>query len=111
MREYVASATKDHHFLPNTTDWLGRWRIMADMSNDFMTDRAIQKTESYTGFDGVQVQDQAVQTSMAAIVDRAMEHLACQAGARGGFFVAPKGENWLSAYADQLAATPLKAAE
>ena len=35
----------------------------------------MQRTESFTGIDGVNVQDRAVQESMGSIVDRSREHL------------------------------------
>ena len=35
----------------------------------------MQKTESYTGIDGINVQDRAIQESMGRIVDRSKEHL------------------------------------
>jgi len=35
----------------------------------------VQKTETFTGIDGINVQDRAVQESMGPIVDRTREHL------------------------------------
>ena len=35
----------------------------------------MQRTESFTGIDGINVQDRAVQESMGPIVDRSREHL------------------------------------
>jgi phthalate 4,5-dioxygenase len=43
--------------------------------NNYLLDRQVQKTESFTGIDGVNVQDRAVQESMGPIVDRSREHL------------------------------------
>ena len=40
-----------------------------------MLDRQVQKTESFTGIDGVNTQDRAIQESMGRIVDRSREHL------------------------------------
>jgi len=62
-------------FLPNTTDWLGRWRLKGDASNDYFVDREVQRTVSFTGIGGVHLQDKAVTESMGPIVDRAHEHL------------------------------------
>lgn len=45
------------------------------MQNDFGIDREKQRHESYSGIDGIQNQDAAVQESMGAIVDRTEEHL------------------------------------
>jgi phthalate 4,5-dioxygenase oxygenase subunit len=39
--------------LPNTADWLGRWRLTANQSNDYLIDREAQRSESYTGIWGV----------------------------------------------------------
>jgi phthalate 4,5-dioxygenase len=62
-------------FLPNTEDWLGRWRLKANASNDYGLDREVQRTQSYTGIDGIHLQDQAITESMRPIVDRTQEHL------------------------------------
>jgi phthalate 4,5-dioxygenase len=62
-------------FLPNTADWLGRWRLKANASNDYGLDREVQRTQSYTGIDGIHLQDQAITESMGPIVDRTQEHL------------------------------------
>lgn len=40
-----------------------------------MIDRQLQRTASYTGIDGVNTQDFAVQEGMGPIVDRSHEHL------------------------------------
>jgi phenylpropionate dioxygenase-like ring-hydroxylating dioxygenase large terminal subunit len=62
--------------LPNTTDWLGRWRLPENLSNDFMVDRELQKSgTSYSGIRGIRQQDAAVTGSMGAIYDRSREHL------------------------------------
>jgi phthalate 4,5-dioxygenase len=62
-------------FLPNTTDWLGRWRLKANAANDYGIDREAQRTQSYTGIDGIHLQDQAITESMGPIIDRSQEHL------------------------------------
>jgi len=38
-------------------------------------DRVVQKTETFTGIDGINVQDRAIQESMGPICDRSREHL------------------------------------
>jgi len=43
--------------------------------NNYLLDRQVQKTENFTGIDGVNTQDRAVQESMGRIVDRSKEHL------------------------------------
>lgn len=43
--------------------------------NDYLIDRVKQKTESYTGIDGVSEQDACIQDSQGLIADRTTEHL------------------------------------
>ena len=43
--------------------------------NDYLIDRRKQKTETYTGIDGVSEQDAAIQDSQGLIADRGTEHL------------------------------------
>ena len=74
-KEPVGTATKDK-YLPRTTDWLGRWRLAANSSNDYLIDREVQRTQSYTGIDGIHLQDQAITESMGPITDHTWEHLA-----------------------------------
>ncbi len=62
-------------FLPDTTDWLGKARLEANSSNDYLIDRDVQRNGSYTGIDGIGLQDQAVTESMGPIYERAQEHL------------------------------------
>jgi phthalate 4,5-dioxygenase oxygenase subunit len=51
------------------------FRSRANRDNDYLIDRAVQKSESFTGIDGINVQDRAIQESMGRIVDRRREHL------------------------------------
>ena len=44
-------------------------------ANDWLIDREVQRSKTYTGIKGVNTQDLAVQESMGAIVDRSREHL------------------------------------
>ena len=63
-------------YLPNTSEWLGRWRTAANKTNDYLMDReAQQRSESYTGMVGIGLQDQAITESMGDIFDRSQEHL------------------------------------
>ncbi|HSE91917.1 MAG TPA: Rieske 2Fe-2S domain-containing protein [Methylomirabilota bacterium] len=62
--------------LPNTTDWYGRFRCVADAGNDYLIDRKSQKAASYTGIGSIFLQDQAVTESMGPIYNRTQEHLA-----------------------------------
>jgi hypothetical protein len=51
-----------------------RWPLR-NKSNDYLIDRKLQKTKSYTGIKGVSEQDAAVQDSQGPIADRTREHL------------------------------------
>ncbi len=62
---------------PNSTDWLGRFQLVQSAENDYLIDREKQRNRvSFTGIDGIPVQDAAVTESMGAIADRTAEHLA-----------------------------------
>jgi phthalate 4,5-dioxygenase len=71
-----ADGAADFGYLPNTTDWHGRWRLARNASNDYGIDREAQRAHSFTGIEGVHLQDQAVTESMGPIVDRSFENLA-----------------------------------
>jgi hypothetical protein len=60
---------------PNTTDWFGRWRTVASAENDYLIDREMQRTVSFSGISGLFPQDSAMTESMDAIADRTLEHL------------------------------------
>jgi hypothetical protein len=51
------------------------FRSKRNRENNYLLDRRVQKTETFTGIDGVNAQDRAVQESMGGIVDRTREHL------------------------------------
>ena len=65
---------------PNTSDWLGRFRMTANGSNDYMIDRDKQRRntgmDDFTGIQGIHPQDQAITESEGPIYDRSNEHLA-----------------------------------
>ncbi|MGA8226469.1 MAG: Rieske 2Fe-2S domain-containing protein [Xanthobacteraceae bacterium] len=66
-----------HMYVPNDTSWFGRWRLKANKENDYLMDRDQQaRNISYTGIDGVHLQDQAITESMGGIVDHEHENLA-----------------------------------
>ena len=54
----------DEHYVPKR-----------NMRNDYMIDRELQKTLSYTGISGVSDQDAAIQDSQGPVQDRTREHL------------------------------------
>jgi phthalate 4,5-dioxygenase len=51
------------------------FRSVQNRGNRYMIDRLIQKTETYTGIPGINVQDRAVQESMGRVADRSLERL------------------------------------
>ena len=55
------------------TDETGR--KVQNLSNLYLQDRQAMKTHSFSGIDGVRVQDQAAQETMGRIIDRTQEHL------------------------------------
>lgn len=72
----IPGATIGNKFLPNDSSWLGRWRLAANASNDYLIDRDAQRLDNYSGIDGIHLQDQALTESMGGIVDHTFEHLA-----------------------------------
>ena len=56
---------------PITADYLP----VQNIGNDYLINREAQKTENFTGIEGIPNQDAAVQESMGGIVDRSKEHL------------------------------------
>ncbi len=51
------------------------FRSFANKSNDYLLDRDVQRAETFTGIEGINAQDRAIQESMGRIVDRSREHL------------------------------------
>jgi phenylpropionate dioxygenase-like ring-hydroxylating dioxygenase large terminal subunit len=51
------------------------FRPKRNRQNNYLLDRQVQKTESFTGIDGINVQDRAIQEGMGPIVDRSRERL------------------------------------
>jgi len=51
------------------------FRSIRNKSNRYMIDRLVQKTRTFTGIEGTNTQDRAVQESMGGIVDRSYERL------------------------------------
>jgi len=56
-------------------DILPDFRTKGNIGNDWLIDRQVQKTETFTGIEGINAQDVAVQESMGPIVDRTRENL------------------------------------
>jgi phenylpropionate dioxygenase-like ring-hydroxylating dioxygenase large terminal subunit len=51
------------------------FRSQRNRHNNYLLDRQAQKTRNFTGIEGINTQDRAVQESMGRIVDRSREHL------------------------------------
>jgi hypothetical protein len=67
-REYGNGNGPDH--VDQTT-----FRSFRNARNNWGIDRALQKTETFSGIEGINTQDRAVQESMGPIVDRSQEYL------------------------------------
>jgi len=53
----------------------GTFHLKRNLANDYQIDRQAQKTRTFTGIEGVNTQDFALQEGMGGIVDRSKEHL------------------------------------
>jgi phenylpropionate dioxygenase-like ring-hydroxylating dioxygenase large terminal subunit len=72
----AARAARDGGLIPNTSDWLGRFRLRQNAANDYEIDREKQRAGiNYTGLDNVPLEDQAITESMGTIYRRTNEHL------------------------------------
>ena len=75
LHDYEAQAAKDGKgtfvkYVPGTQ------RPLANKDNDYLIDRAAQKAgKTYSGVEGIAMQDQSLQESMGPIVDRTKENL------------------------------------
>jgi hypothetical protein len=80
----TANQLQNRQFLPQSSDWLGRFRPIANIRNDYLIDRDLQTTiewdasrpqgGTYTGLPGPG-QDPMAQETMGPIYDRTDEHL------------------------------------
>jgi phthalate 4,5-dioxygenase oxygenase subunit len=62
-------------YLPPTSRAHGAWYTVANRGNDYLLDRDIQRTKTFSGIPTVALQDTAVTESMGPIVQRDQEHL------------------------------------
>jgi len=53
----------------------GTFRLKQNKANDYLIDRQVQKTKTFTGIKGINTQDMALQEGMGPICDRSKEHL------------------------------------
>ncbi|HEX5368896.1 MAG TPA: Rieske 2Fe-2S domain-containing protein [Dehalococcoidia bacterium] len=67
---------------PDTTDWIGKFRSVQSLDNDYLIDRDAQRiNEIYSGIpNGAEPQDRGMQESMGPIYDRTQEHLGTSDG-------------------------------
>ncbi len=70
-----AAISEEIHFGRGPDDLLPDFSLKRNASNDYGIDRRVQKTFSFTGINGVNTQDVALQEGMGPIVDRSKEHL------------------------------------
>jgi nitrite reductase/ring-hydroxylating ferredoxin subunit len=61
---------EDNYMIP----W-GNWRIKADVDNEWLRDRSLEKNQLFLGIYSNPMQDSAVQVTMGAIYDRTREYL------------------------------------
>jgi hypothetical protein len=69
------AARQQMQFLPDTSDWNGKYRLAANGTNDYLIDREMQKGKNFTGIGNIHLQDQAITESMGGIYERQREHL------------------------------------
>ncbi|HEY3116357.1 MAG TPA: Rieske 2Fe-2S domain-containing protein [Chloroflexota bacterium] len=62
-------------YLRNSGGWTGQWQQVANQTNDYLVDRQVQKTETFSGVASVQLQDKMATEGMGKIYDRTSEHL------------------------------------
>jgi nitrite reductase/ring-hydroxylating ferredoxin subunit len=75
ISEELAEAL-EHHSGRGREDLIpGSFKLKRSPSNDYLIDRQVQRTQSFTGIDGVNTQDFAIQEGMGPIVDRSKEYL------------------------------------
>lgn len=67
---------RGHKYQEDTTAWIGRYRPVQNIENDYQIDRENQKTETYTGIGGGFIMHDTMATeSMGTTMDRSREHL------------------------------------
>ena len=69
LRPYLSKLQAWNERIPGT------YRAAANLDNDFLIDREMQRTKNFTGVVGTGTQDSLAQITMGAIVDRTKEHL------------------------------------
>ena len=62
-------------YLPPTSEPSGAWMPRANRGNDYLQDRKVQRTVSFSGIRGIWAQDRVCTEGMGSIMDRTREHL------------------------------------
>jgi phthalate 4,5-dioxygenase oxygenase subunit len=84
MYGYDENVPIDREWAWNYETWTGRgrehlipgtYRLQRNLSNDYLIDRERQRSKSFTGIEGINTQDIALQEGMGPICDRTKEHL------------------------------------
>jgi hypothetical protein len=71
----ISEFIRPGNYMPPTNEPGGRFRLVANRSNDYLLDHDAQRTARFSGLPNVPVQDQAMTESMGSIVDRRRERL------------------------------------
>ncbi len=71
--EFIAATEAGYGRAPS--DLAPDSRLKRNRANDYLLDRELQRSASFTGIEGINTQDAAVQEGMGPIVDRSLEHL------------------------------------
>lgn len=61
--------------MEDDVDPTNNFRSIRNRDNNYMLDREVQKTQTFTGIRGINAQNRAIQESMGPIVDRTLEFL------------------------------------
>ena len=62
-------------YLPATSEPASAWIPRANRGNDYLQDRKVQRTVSFSGIRGIWAQDRACTEGMGTVMDRTKEHL------------------------------------
>jgi hypothetical protein len=65
----------DSHIGSSAEERSDNFRKVRNRDNNWLLDRQVQKTETFTGIEGINTQDHAIQESMGPLVDRTKEHV------------------------------------
>jgi hypothetical protein len=77
-QRYVQQPANRRQFMPETSEWIGKFKALANRDNDYLIDRELQAKGGDWTYTGVPApaQDPMAQESMGPVYDRTQEHLA-----------------------------------